>query len=53
MLKALLIAGLVIVLVIGGLLALRGSAKTGMPDEAALRRARERAGERDPEDEDD
>jgi len=50
MLKVLLIAGLVILVVIGGLLALRGSAKAGMPDESTLQRARQRAGEREADD---
>jgi hypothetical protein len=42
-----LIAGFVLLLVIGGLVALRGSAKAGMPDEATLQRARQRARDAD------
>jgi Protein of unknown function (DUF2897) len=55
MVKAIIIIGLVVALLIGGLLTLRSSARTGMPNrevlERAAKRAREQAGE-DAEDED-
>jgi hypothetical protein len=43
MLRAIIIVGLVIAVLGGGLLALRRSARTGMPDAGVLRRAQERA----------
>jgi hypothetical protein len=42
MLKAIIIIGLVIAFLVGGLLALRSSARAGMPGEDVLRRAKER-----------
>ena len=45
MLKAILIIVLVVGSVLGGLLALRRSGRTGMPDDATLRRAAQRARE--------
>ncbi len=49
MLKVMLIGGFVVLLVIGGLVALRGSAKVGMPDAATLQRARQRERDADGE----
>jgi hypothetical protein len=40
--KALLIIGLVVAALVGGILVLRGTSKTGMPDEAVLDRAKHR-----------
>jgi hypothetical protein len=49
MLKAVLIVGFVVILLIGGLMTLRNSAKTGIPDESTLQRAQKRAREQDAE----
>ena len=43
MFKAVIIIVLVVCVVFGGLLALRRSGRTGMPDEAVLQRAAKRA----------
>ncbi len=43
MLKAIIIIVLVAAALIGGLLTLRNSGRTGMPDEAVLQRAAKRA----------
>jgi Protein of unknown function (DUF2897) len=53
MLKAILIIGVVIVALIGGLLNLRSSARTGMPDEDVLKRAAGRAREQEAKDDAD
>lgn len=45
--KALLIIGLVLAVLIGGILTLRSSARTGMPSEDVLKRATKRARELD------
>ena len=42
MLKALIIIGIVIGVLVGGLMTLRNSTRTGMPGEDVLRRAKER-----------
>ena len=42
MIRALVIIALVIGALVGGLLALRSSARTGMPDEAVIERAKQR-----------
>jgi hypothetical protein len=47
MLKALLIIGLVLAVLIGGILTLRSGARTGMPSEDVLKRAARRARELD------
>jgi hypothetical protein len=47
MLKALLIIALVLAVLIGGMLTLRRSARTGMPSEEVLKRAARRARELD------
>jgi hypothetical protein len=47
MLKALLIIGLVLAVLIGGIFALRSSVRTGMPSEDVLKRAARRASELD------
>jgi uncharacterized membrane protein YciS (DUF1049 family) len=47
MLKTLLIIGLVLAVLIGGILALRSSARTGMPSDEVLKRASHRARELD------
>jgi hypothetical protein len=51
-LKAAVIIVLVAAVLIGGLLALRNSGRTGMPDDAVLKRAAKRAGELRDEDKD-
>jgi hypothetical protein len=43
MVRTIIIIGLVIAVLAGGLLALRRSARTGMPDADVIRRAQERA----------
>jgi hypothetical protein len=43
--KAFLIIGFVVAVMLGGILALRSSARTGMPSEDVLRRATQRARE--------
>jgi hypothetical protein len=53
MLKAILIVALVVAGLIGGLLTLRSSARTGMPDEDVLKRAATRAREQNAKDEAD
>lgn len=45
MFKAIIIIALVVAAVVGGLLTLRNSGRTGLPDEAVLRRAAKRARE--------
>ena len=45
MLKAIIIIVLVVCVVLGGLLTLRRSGRTGMPDQAVLQRAAKRARE--------
>ncbi len=45
--KAILIIGLVVAVLIGGLLALRSSGRAGMPGEDVLKRASERARKQD------
>jgi uncharacterized membrane protein YciS (DUF1049 family) len=52
MLKALLIIGLVLAVLIGGILTLRSSVRTGMPNEEVLKRAARRARELDAADKD-
>jgi hypothetical protein len=52
MLKAALIIGLVLAVLIGGILTLRSSARTGMPGEEVLKRAARRARELDAADKD-
>jgi hypothetical protein len=47
MLKALLIIAVVVGVLIGGLMTLRRSARTGMPDEQVLKRAADRAREQE------
>jgi hypothetical protein len=47
MLKAILIIGLVVCVLVGGLLTLRGSGRTGMPDADVLQRATKRAREQE------
>ena len=47
MLKTLLIIGLVLAVLVGGILALRSSARTGMPSDEVLKRAAQRARELD------
>jgi len=49
-LKGILILGLVIALIVGGLLTLRRSGQTGMPDEEVLKRAAKRAREQSAKD---
>ena len=51
MLKALLITALVVAALIGGLLTLRSSARTGMPDAETLKRAASREREQQTKDE--
>ena len=53
MLKAILIIALVIGALIGGLLTLRSSTRTGMPEEDVLKRAAGRAREQQAKDEAD
>lgn len=53
MLKALLIIALIVAALIGGLLTLRSSARTGMPDEEVLKRAAARAREQNAKDDAD
>jgi hypothetical protein len=53
MLKAILITVVVIGALIGGLLTLRNSARTGMPDEDVLKRAAGRSREQEAKDEAD
>jgi Protein of unknown function (DUF2897) len=53
MFKAIVITLLVVALLIGGLLTLRSSARTGMPGEDVLKRAKDRAREQDAKDEAD
>ncbi len=43
--KVVLIIGLVIAVLVGGLLALRSSGRAGMPEDAVLKRASQRARE--------
>jgi hypothetical protein len=43
MLRGILIVLIVVAVLVGGLLALRTSARTGMPDAEVLKRAKERA----------
>ena len=45
MLKALLIIAVVVGVLVGGLMTLRRSARTGMPDEQVLKRTADRARE--------
>ena len=45
MLKSILILGVVIAVIVGGLLTLRRSGRTGMPDDEVLKRAAKRARE--------
>jgi hypothetical protein len=51
--KAILIIGLVVALLVGGVLTLRSSARTGMPNEDVLKRAAGRAKEQEAKDEAD
>jgi Protein of unknown function (DUF2897) len=51
--KAILIIGLVVALLVGGVLTLRSSARTGMPSEDVLKRAAGRAREQEAKDEAD
>ena len=51
--KAILIIGLVVALLVGGVLTLRSSARTGMPNEDVLKRAASRAREQNAKDEAD
>ena len=53
MFKAILIIVLVACVVLGGLLALRRSGRTGMPDDAVLQRAAKRAREQESQEEKD
>ena len=53
MFKAIIIIVLVVGALLGGLLTLRRSGRTGMPDEAVLRRASKRAREQAAEEEKD
>ena len=53
MLKSILILGVVIAVIVGGLLTLRRSGRTGMPDEEVLKRAAKRAREQSAKDEAD
>jgi len=53
MLKAILIILIVVGALVGGLLTLRSSARTGMPGEDVLRRAKEREKEQAAKDEAD
>ena len=50
MFKAILIIGIVVAVLIGGILTLRSSARTGMPDNETLKRAAGRAREQDAKD---
>jgi len=52
-LKSILILGVVIAVIVGGLLTLRRSGRTGMPDEEVLKRAAKRAREQSAKDEAD
>jgi cytochrome c-type biogenesis protein CcmH/NrfG len=52
-LKAIIIVVLVVAVLLGGLLALRRSGRTGMPDEAVLQRAAKRAREQAAEEDKD
>jgi hypothetical protein len=52
MLKAILVIGIVLLVIIGGLITLRGSARTGMPDAATLDRAGKRARDMQAQDKD-
>jgi hypothetical protein len=45
LLKAIIIIVLVVGVIVGGLLTLRSSGRTGLPDDAVLRRAAQRARE--------
>jgi hypothetical protein len=47
MLKAVLIIALVLAVLVGGILTLRSSTRTGMPSDEALKRASQRARELD------
>ena len=51
MLKAVIIAVIVIAVLVGGLLTLRNSTRTGMPGEDVLKRATDRAKEQAAKDE--
>ena len=51
--KAIIIIVLVVAVLLGGLLTLRRSGRTGMPDEAVLQRAAKRAREQAAEEEKD
>ena len=53
MLKAIIIIVLVVAALVGGLLTLRSSARTGMPGEDVIRRAKEREKEQQAKDEED
>jgi hypothetical protein len=53
MLKAILIIAVVVGVLVGGLLTLRSSARTGMPDEDVLKRAAGRARDQEAKDEAD
>lgn len=53
MIRALVIIALVIGALVGGLLALRSSTRTGMPDEAVIARAKKREREQELRDRDD
>jgi hypothetical protein len=53
MLKAIVIIVLVVGVLVGGLLTLRRSGRVGLPDEAVLRRASERAREQAAADDDE
>jgi hypothetical protein len=50
MLKVVLIGALVLAVIVGGIVALRSSARTGMPSEDVLKRAAERSAKLDAED---
>ncbi len=50
--KAIIIIGLVVAVLIGGLLTLRSSGRAGLPGEDVLKRSAERARRQDAEDKD-
>jgi hypothetical protein len=52
MIKALLIVALVVAVLVGGLLTLRSSGRTGMPSDDVLKRAADRAREQAAKDKD-
>jgi Protein of unknown function (DUF2897) len=53
MIKAIIIIAIAVAVILGGLLTLRSSGRSGMPDEAVLKRAAQRARDQEAADKDD